>query len=174
MALGIGIAFALLPGRRWLAVAGVAALVAANYVRYPAIDENNFRPSGRVPETSALLRERVANYHRLAAEYVAASAPRKVMLGILANPYVDSEVLLRAERTVSVARHPLLGYDAIEIHSRRGEEDLYSVSARVNPEQAPEAARRFREAGYVPFTIEYDLATGKRVPAQRLRTLEAP
>ena len=128
---------------RFLTCLALALLLGANYLRYPPTD-NNFRPSGRVIETAQLIREVRAQYHRLAEAYEATPASRKVLLGLISNPYVDAEVLLRAERVLSVSRQPLLGFDAVQISSQRGGRDLFSASVRVNPENAPDAASRDR------------------------------
>ncbi len=170
VALGVGIALATLAGKRWVPYVGLAVLLSANYLRYPPSDDN-FHPSGRVLESAQLIRGRVKQLHRLAEAYEAAPQPRKVLLGQIFNPYVDAEVLWRAERVVSMARSRLLGYDAIQISSRRGGHDVLSVSVRVKPAEAPAAARLFREKGYASYSIEYDLATGKRIEPRRLQTL---
>lgn len=171
VALGVAIALSALHRVRGAAYLGLAVLVTANHLRYPASD-TNFRPSGRVIESADLIRARVAEYHRLAVEYAAVREPRKVFLGTITNPYADGEVLLRSEQVLSVTRTPLLGFDAIQIISRGDGRERFSASVRVLPGQASAAARRFRAEGYVPYAIEYD-ATGRRATSWRLSALEA-
>jgi hypothetical protein len=124
-----------------------------------------------VIESAGLIRERVAGYHRLAAAYVRVPEARKVLFGTITNPYADSEILLQAEQVISVQRQPLLGFDAIQIHGRRAGRDFFSASVRVNPEMAPAAARLFRQHGYTPYSMEYDLMTGQKARLDRLWAL---
>jgi hypothetical protein len=170
----LGVAMALLTMARawWLPYSGLALLLAVNYTRYWPADDS-FRPSGRVIESTRLIRARVAEYHRLAAEYAAIDKPRKVLLGTITNPYVDSEVLLKSERVLGVVRAPLLGFDAIQIVGGSGAGEFFSASVRVNVEEASAAAQLFRAQGYEPYSIEYNLKTGQRASSWRLWTLEA-
>ena len=173
VAMGVGIALSTLAARkRWVPYIALAMLICANYLKYPAWDQDfPIRPSGRVLESAGLIRERVTRFHRLAEAYEATAPSRKVLLGTVSNPYVDGEVLWRAEQVVSVVRGPLLGYDAIQIFSRRNGQERFSASVRVNTKDAPIAARLFRQRGYTPYSIEYDLATGKRNVTWQLSTL---
>ncbi len=162
------------PGwRPWLPAAGLLALLGANHARYPPTGDN-FRPSGRVLATVERMRERVARYHQAAAAYAGAPEPRRVYLGGITNPYVDSELLLQADEVLDVVRTPMLGYDAIQIRLRREGTEVFSASVRVNAEDAAEAARRFQEAGYVPYSMETDMASEERTEDLKLRKLSPP
>lgn len=92
----------------------------------------------------------------MAEEYADIAAEKKVILGSITNPYVDNEVLDRAQTVESVRRYKPLGYGAIEIHYSSNGKQYVSSSVRARPEEVPTILALYNDAGYQVYSMEFD------------------
>jgi hypothetical protein len=155
VALGIG---ALLGSMAWKAswrYAALIALILANYFCFRPTS-STIATSGNLAGSSHLIRERISYYHRVAERYADVDANKKVILGTFTNPYIDNEVLYRAQTVESVRRYKPFGYDAIEIHYTSNGKQYVSSSVRLRPEEVVAATSLYQNAGYKVYSMEYD------------------
>ena len=164
IAICIGLAVTLVKSRTWICWIAIVVVVAANYFRYPASGDG-YSPSGRLFASLEIHRDLLQRFQQFGEEYAAVAHPRKVLLGTIGNPYADVAVLHRASRVVSATRGNPFGYDQIEYQFlEKDGSPAVSISARVDPDDAPAAAARYDSQGYAVFSFEHDLVKGRRDP----------
>jgi hypothetical protein len=140
----------------WRRFAVLGALVTANYFWFPPSD-STYVTSGNLIASSRLIETRVAGYHDAARQYADVDAEHKVIFGTSTNPYVDYEILARAESVESVTRHAPYGFDSIEIRYTLHGRPRRSTSVRIGRGEIPAAAAAYSGAGYRVYSMEYDL-----------------
>jgi len=159
VALGIGV---LLGSLRWKSVryASLLGLILVNYFSFMP-SSSTVRTSGNLAQSGRMIKARAAQYHEAAHRYAEADGDNKVILGGLTNPYVDNEILYRAQTVESVKRLDALGYETIEIRYTAGGKPHVSTSVRVRLETLRAAADLYQRAGYRVYSIEYDLRSNQ-------------
>ena len=158
IALGLGVVLDSVSWRtRWRYIS-VLCLILANYF-YFAPSSSTVRTSGNLFQSIEMTKERVAQYHQAAKSYADAEGDRKVVLGSITNPYVDNEILRRAETVDSVRRYDPLGFDSVEIRYTLHGRMHTSASVRANPQTCGSEALAYKRAGYRVFSMEYNLSS---------------
>jgi Dolichyl-phosphate-mannose-protein mannosyltransferase len=156
VALGIGTLLGNInwkPGWRYAALIG---LILVNYFAF-APSSSTSRASGNLAQSSRMISERVAQYHRAAEAYTNVDADKRVILGGFTNAYAENEILWTAKSVDSVKRGDQLSYDATEIRYTINGKSHLASSLRVSPEELSAVARAYLLAGYRVFSMEYDL-----------------
>lgn len=155
LALGIGIILARLMWKPTLGYPAIALLILLNYFAFPA-SSSTLAASGNLVGSAYLIRGRVSDYHRVAEQYAEIDAEKKVVFGTITNPYVDAEILYRADTIDAVRRYRLYGYDTIEIHYVLNGKKYISSSVRLRDNEVPAAIVSFTNDGFEVFSMEFD------------------